>query len=165
MGGKTIASTANDNGNLPDVTTRPLFTMRLEIASLHNMSGAAVSQVAVLRSGSFEGERLSGRVLEGGSDWQAIRPDGSLLLDSRLVLETSDGARIAMTYRGIRAGSKDVLARLADGCPVDPAEYYFRINPLFETGAPSYEWLNRVVAVGTGHRLPGGPIYRVFEIL
>jgi hypothetical protein len=48
---------------------------------------------------------------------------------------------------------------------VDPTSYYFRINPLFETANANYEWLNHVVAVGSGHRQTDGPIYSVFEVL
>lgn len=155
--------------NVPESLTRlevrPLFEMRLDVSSLQKVGGNAGTQAAVIAGGSFEGDRLSGRIMDGGSDWLTLRPDGSLLLDTRLVLETVDGARIAMTYRGIRAGSHDVLARLANGDTVDPAEYYFRINPLFDTADPNYDWLNRVVAVGAGHRLPAGPIFGVFEIL
>ena len=43
--------------------------------------------------------------------------------------------------------------------------YYFRINPLFEMAAPQYDWINRVIAVGVGHRLADGPVYSVFEVL
>jgi hypothetical protein len=57
------------------------------------------------------------------------------------------------------------MARLGRGETVDPADYYFRIVANFATSAPRYEWLNRIAAVGTGHRLPAGPIYNLFEIL
>jgi hypothetical protein len=151
--------------SLTRLEVRPLFAMRLDVSSVQKIGGNAGTQAAVIAAGSFEGDRLSGRVMDGGSDWLTLRPDGSLLLDTRLVLETADGAKIAMTYRGIRAGPHDILARLANGDPVDPAEYYFRINPLFDTADPNYDWLNRIVAVGAGHRLPEGPIFSVFEIL
>jgi hypothetical protein len=39
------------------------------------------------------------------------------------------------------------------------------MNPLFETSAPKYDWMNRIFAVGTGDRLPDGPIYGIFELL
>jgi hypothetical protein len=81
------------------------------------------------------------------------------------MLETEDGALIGMRYEGLRAGPPEVLARLGRGEPVDPAEYYFRITPTFETGHPTYAWINRLVAVGQGHRPPGGPVYTVFEVL
>jgi hypothetical protein len=48
---------------------------------------------------------------------------------------------------------------------VDPTSYYFRINPLFETAAAQYDWINRVVGVGIGHRTADGPVYSVFEVL
>jgi Protein of unknown function (DUF3237) len=40
-----------------------------------------------------------------------------------------------------------------------------RAVPFFETSSERYGWLNRVIGVATGHRLPTGPIYHVFEIL
>jgi hypothetical protein len=104
-------------------------------------------------------------VIDGGSDWQAVRADGSTTLDVRLVLKTDDDAVIAMTYRGVRHGPTDVITRMERGEAVDPERYYFRINPLFETAATSYDWLNRILAVGIGHRRPDGPIYSVFEVL
>jgi hypothetical protein len=48
---------------------------------------------------------------------------------------------------------------------VDAASYYFRTNPLFETSATKYDWINRVVAIGVGHRRAEGPVYSVFEVL
>lgn len=151
---------------LAGVRTRLLFTMRLDVSEVQKIGGDPIfRQVGVISGGTVVGDRLSGRVRDGGSDWQTVRADGSLLLDCRLVLETSDGALIAMTYAGIRAGVPEVLARLAKGDAVDPAEYYFRINPLFSTPDPRYDWLNRMMAVGIGHRLPEGPLYNIFEIL
>jgi hypothetical protein len=44
-------------------------------------------------------------------------------------------------------------------------EGYFRIAPLFETAAATYDWLNRVMAVGIGYRRADGVVYSVFEIL
>jgi hypothetical protein len=58
-----------------------------------------------------------------------------------------------------------VNRRIARGDPVDPSEYYLRIAPFFETGAPAYAWLNTIVAVGVGERRPDGARYEVFEIL
>ena len=48
---------------------------------------------------------------------------------------------------------------------VDPESYYFRIDPNLETSAAKYGWLNRVIAVGIGHRRADGPVYSVFEVL
>jgi hypothetical protein len=159
------------NDNLPDVLkdvrTRKLFVMRLAVRPLI-LVGATPNgyrRIGVVPGGSFEGERLSGDVLDGGSDWQLVRTDGATLLDVRLVLKTTDQELICMTYRGLRHGPPEVIKRLENGEVVDPSDYYFRINPLFETSAVRYEWINRVVAVGIGHRRSDGPIYSVFEVL
>ena len=120
---------------------------------------------AWVSSGIFEGERLAGDVLDGGNDWQNVRSDGSTSLDVRLVLKTRDEALIGMTYKGVRQGSPEAIARLERGDVIDPASYYFRIAPFFETEAPQYAWLNNIVAIGTGHRFADGPVYSVFECL
>jgi hypothetical protein len=152
---------------LRDVRTRSLFVMRLDVRPLQIVGAAsgAYRRVGVVPSGAFEGERLSGKVLDGGVDWQNVRNDGSVTLDARLVLKTADDALIGMTYRGLRQGSPDVIARVEKGEAVDPADYYFRIAPLFETAAPPYAWLNNVVAIGIGHRGTDGPVYSIFEVL
>ena len=157
--------------NLPSVLqrvqTRPLFVMTLNVKPLQVIGATpgAYRRVGVVPSGVFAGERLSGEVLDGANDWQTVRSDGSTTLDVRLVLKTTNDALIAMTYRGIRQGPPDVMARLGKGEVVDPESYYFRIAPLFETAAPQYAWLNNLVALGIGHRVAEGPIYSVFEVL
>ena len=156
--------------NLPDALasakTRPLFVMRL--SSRMQVIGPTpgyVRRVGAVFGGVFEGERLSGEVLDSGNDWQTVRSDSAVTLDVRLVLKTDGEAMIGMTYRGIRPGPPEVLARLDRGEAVDPASYYFRIASFFETAAPKYDWLNRLLAVGIGHRSADGPIYSLFELL
>ena len=151
---------------LLNVRTRPLFAMQLAVRmQVVGETPTTTRRIGVVYGGRFAGERLSGEVLEGGSDWQSARPDGSTLLDVRLNLKTDDGALIAMTYRGLRHGPREVIERLERGEAVDPESYYFRVNPMFETASEKYGWLNRVLAVGLGHRLADGPIYNVFELL
>jgi len=93
------------------------------------------------------------------------RGDSVLIPDVRATLETVDGHLILMNYSGYRHGPAEVMDRLARGDAVDPSEYYFRIAPRFETGSQKYAWLNRTLAVGTGHRLPAGPTYDIYEVL
>ena len=152
---------------LRSIRTRPLFVMRLDVRPIAVVGATpgANRRVGIVYGGSFEGARLSGEVTDGGSDWQAVRTDGSTTLDVRLVLKTNDGALIGMTYLGVRHGPADVIKRMEQGEAVDPAEYYFRITPSFETAAPQYDWLNRIVAIGAGDRRADGPVYSIFEVL
>ncbi|WP_447752744.1 DUF3237 domain-containing protein [Sphingopyxis fribergensis] len=151
---------------LGTLQTRPLFAMNVAVGAIHDAGGPAGAgrRISDIAGGTIAGERLSGTILAGGTDWQTIRADGAALIDARIALRTDDDALIAMHYTGIRHGPPDILAEIARGEEVDPAAYYFRIVADFSTSAPRYEWLNRIVAVGIGHRLPEGPIYRIFEI-
>ena len=145
------------------------FLMEIRLEAGPPVSGGATSQgerrFVVVTGGRFEGPRLNGEVVHGGSDAIWVEPNGRFKLDVRLILKTDDGAAIYMQYRGIRNGPPAVLRRLAAGEAVDPSEYYFRTIVMFETGDPRYEWLNDLLAVGIGNRLPSGPIYRVFAVL
>ena len=165
MAGKTSAELP---GALTILRTQPLFVMRLDVRPIQTVGATAGDpqrRVGVVFGGSFAGDRLSGTVLDGGNDWQTLYADGAVILNVRLLLRTSDGALIGMTYRGLRHGPPDIVARIERGEVVDPATHYFRIVPFFETGSPHYSWLNRIIGIGIGWRHEAGPLYSVFEVL
>jgi Protein of unknown function (DUF3237) len=152
---------------LSTLGTRPLFAFQLEVRK-PDVVGATPGydrRIGEITGGRFEGPKLRGKVLSGGSDWQSLRRDGATTLNVRILLQTDDEALIAMTYTGIRHGPQAVLDRLARGEAVNPSEYYMRATAYYETAAERYDWLNRVVSVASGHRVAGGAIYQVFEIL
>jgi hypothetical protein len=72
---------------------------------------------------------------------------------------------IAMSYRGVRHSAPEVVAGMARGEPVEPTDYYLRTAPFYETSAPRYAWINTIVSIGVGRRIPTGVSYDVFEIL
>ena len=152
---------------MTEFRSRPLFVFVIDVAkpSIIGKTPGVERRVGEITGGRFEGERLNGRILSGGSDWQAVRADGTWALDVRFVMETDDGHLIGMTYRGLRHGPKEVIDAITRGEQVNPASYYFRVAPFFETASDKYAWLNNIVSVGLGHRLPTGPIYQIFEIL
>jgi hypothetical protein len=59
----------------------------------------------------------------------------------------------------------EVMDRSARGEPVESSEYYFRIALRCETASERYGWLNRILAIGTRHRLPAEPIHDVYAVL
>ena len=142
--------------NLQPVTPKleRLFRAVVEIAAPISvgMTPLGERRIIPITGGHFEGERLAGTVLPGGADWQLVRADGSALLEARYTLRTQDGAFVYVRNRGVRSGPPDVLARLRTGESVEPASYYFRTTPTFETGAPPYTWLNDLVAVCSAAR-------------
>ncbi|HEX5000428.1 MAG TPA: DUF3237 domain-containing protein [Terriglobia bacterium] len=145
----------------------PLFVFQINVnpPSVVGATPGYDRRIGEITGGRFEGEKLRGKILSGGSDWQSLRADGATTLNVRLVLETDDGALIGMTYLGVRHGPKEVLDRIARGENVNPSEYYMRATPYYETASEKYGWLNRIVSVAYGHRVAGGAIYQVFQIL
>jgi hypothetical protein len=151
---------------MTELRWRPLMTFFIQI-KVNNVgkTPAADRRIGELTAGRFEGERLRGKFLPSGSDWQNVRDDGAWAINVRALLETDDGALIGMTYTGLRHGPKEVLDAIGRGEVVSPTAYYMRVVPIFETASEKYGWLNRVVAVAHGHRIAGGAIYNVFEIV
>jgi hypothetical protein len=132
----------------------PLLRAEITLAPPQELGDAPHGRrrVIAITGGSFRGEKLAGRVLAGGADWQVIRADGVAELDARYTLETTDGALIYVRNFGYRHGPPDVIRRLMAGEAVDPARYYMRTTPLFETGAERYRWLNGLICVASGAR-------------
>ena len=144
----------------------PLFSAEITLAAAREMGDGPLGRRRIIEitGGAFTGARLSGRVLPGGADWQLVRADGVAYLDTRYTLETDDGALIYVQNRGYRHGPAEVIERLARGEATDPASYYFRTSPWFETSAPRYAWLNRTIFVGSGARLADRVELEVFEV-
>ena len=151
---------------MPTLQSEFIFTVRMAVDTLHDFGPTpfGTRHVDMLGEGSFEGPKLKGTVL-GGMDQKIFRSDGAMSPNVRLVLKTDDDELIYMQYTGLRYGSKEVMERIAKGETVDPSEYYLRNTPYFETSAPKYDWLNRIVSVGVGRRMPDHAAYDVFQIL
>lgn len=145
---------------------RFLFGARVSVGSATVVGEGphGLRRIIPILGGTFSGPRLSGKVLEGGADWQVIRPDGVAEIEARYTLETSDGALIYVRNPGIRTGPREVMDRLARGEMCDPGEYYFRTLPIFETGAAEYQWLHALIAVCAGERLPDAVVLSFYEV-
>jgi len=134
--------------------SRALMTLRLNTAAVQNLGAGprGTRMTFPITGGSFDGDRLRGKVLPGGGDWVIKRADGVLELDLRITLQTDDGAFVHMTFEGIRDDA-------AAGAP------YFRTLPRFETADAKYAFLNRLLAVGIGEIHAEGPVHVIEEIL
>ena len=133
------------------INARPLMVLRLATSATREVGATSQGTLTIFPviGGSFEGQRLRGQVLAGGGDWVTAHEDGTFTLDLRVTLETDDGALIHMTFTGVR----------------DDANHYFRTVPRFETAAPKYAFLNRLLAVGSGEIRADGPIHVIEEVL
>lgn len=128
-------------------------------------------RVSYIAGGTVEGERLRGEVMAGGGDWSELGQgtDGAALtlVDVRSLWKTHDGAMIYVTYSGRLVIPQAVLGDFRDPAKVEALsedDYYFRIQPTFETADERYGWLNALVAAGIGKRTAKGVRYRIFGL-
>jgi hypothetical protein len=130
------------------------MTLRLNIAPVQNIgAGPHGTRVTFpISGGSFDGDRLRGKVLPGGDDWVVKRADGVFELYLRITLQTDDGALIHMSFEGIRDDEA-------------PGAAYFRTLPRFETADGRYSFLNRLLAWGAGEIRAEGPVHIIEELL
>ncbi len=150
----------------PDPRLEHLYDMHVDLEAPQVIGAAPAGhrQIFIIKGGTLEGPRIKGTVLPGGGDWALMRTDGAIQLDVRATMKTDDGALVYAAYTGLIILSPDVLGRIMGGEDVPLAEYYFYTNPMFQTAAESYAWLNQTIAVGRGKVVPGGVEYRVWTV-
>ncbi|HET6983488.1 MAG TPA: DUF3237 domain-containing protein [Myxococcaceae bacterium] len=153
---------------MSSLRTQLLFTLEISLHPIHDLGAGPLGRrrIVPVSGGRFEGPRLRGEVLpDVGGDWLLQRADGTFRSDVRLGLRTDDGALISLTYRGIRHAAPSVSERLARGEDVPPDEYYLRTVAFLETASPEHRWVNDLLAVGMGRRIPDRVIYTLHEVL
>ena len=128
------------------------------------IAGAGQRRIIPIIGGQVSGERVNGKILNIGADWQTVLADGTAQLVARYAFETDDGAIIEIDNFGFRHGPPEVLAALARGEDVDPDQYYMRTQARLETGDPRYAWVNHTLFVGSGSRQENSVKIALYEI-
>ncbi|MBK6629695.1 MAG: DUF3237 domain-containing protein [Betaproteobacteria bacterium] len=146
-----------------------LYRAEIEVAPPQLLGKTPVGERRIypILGGRFDGERISGRILPGGADWQVVRETTDhveMRVEARFTMETHDGALIYVQNQGIRRATPEQVARMMGGEAVDPADYFFCMTPRFETGDARYDWLNGVIAVASGMRSPASVVYDVYAV-
>jgi hypothetical protein len=148
--GNTAAAQQPGAGSAPaPLKTEFLMDVIFDVAAPQLIGSRRIVPVT---GGTFEGPKLKGTAIGGGADWIQVRPDGVSELSVRATLKTDDEQLISMSYRGLLFTPKG-------------GEQYWRTTPIFETAAPKYDWLNKMIAVGVGKPVPGKAAYSVYQVL
>lgn len=98
--------------------------------------------------GHLTGGRVGGKLRAEGGDWFLLRRDGVGELDVRAVIETTDGALLDVSYRGLADFGADGYDRFSRG--ELPRTLPLRTTPCVRTAHPDYQWLQRLLCVGVG---------------
>ena len=116
----------------------------IELGEVQDLGSRRIVRVM---GGRFWSADLNGVILEGGGDWQQIRADGVVEIDTRYTLQTSDGVLIYLTNQGLRDGG------------------YMRTFSRFESNDERYLWLNKRLFVSDGMKVDGVVKHRFFEVM
>lgn len=148
------------------IETRHLFDMSVAVGPPQQAATpSGLLMTVVAQDGTVRGERLNGRVIQGGGDWLVVDTAGIGHVDVRLTIELDDGPLVAMRYLGRLVFLGDAASRLLDGEALAESDLYFRTAPQFTVESGPFEWLNGIQAVAIGSLEPGFVHYRVHELL
>jgi uncharacterized protein DUF3237 len=144
----------------------PMTQVRCEVGALVSLGAAKYGErrYVPLLGGTVSGPELSGTIVEGGVDWQVNRADSVLDIAAHYVIRAGDGGLIEVQSDGMRHGPPGVMARLARGDAVGRDEYFFRTLMRFQTGAPAWLHLNKVMALAVGQRQARLVVLDVYRI-
>jgi len=149
----------------------PAFTVDARLGPLedHGVTRAGHRRVVPIAGGRVGGlpdgeTRLDAAILPGGADWQVVRPDGTIEIDTRYSARTAAGEHVHFRTSGVRSGPPSVLAALLRGEDVDPAAYYFRVAVYLETSAPRLAFLERSIFVASAVRGADSVSYVAYRV-
>jgi hypothetical protein len=148
----------------------PAFTVNARLGALedHGVTRAGHRRVVAVAGGLVRGRLPSGlfeaEILPGGADWQVVRPDGAIEIDTRYSARTADGEFVHFRTAGVRSGPPEVLAALLRGEPVDPSRYYFRVTVHLETAAPRLAVLERSLFIASAVRGADSVSYTAYRV-
>ena len=129
----------------------------------HGVTRAGHRRVVAVAGGRVSG-LFDAEILPGGADWQIVRPDGAVEIDTRYSARTAAGEHVHFRTAGVRSGPPDVLAALLRGEDVDPASYYFRVAVYLETSAPRLAFLERSLFVASALRGADSVSYTAYRV-
>lgn len=139
---------------LPVPTLEHVCDLNIELAAIREMGHGrgGKRRIIPIIGGTVAGPLLNGKVLNVGADWQTVFSNGVAELDTRYAMETESGATIEIVNYGFRHGPNNIIEAIARGEHVSPDSYYMRTQARLETGDPEYDWVNRTLFTGVGHR-------------
>ncbi len=150
---------------LPIPTLESAFDVTVDLGPLedHHGTSAGYRRVVPILGGRISGA-VEAEILAGGADWQVIRADGTVEIDSRYSARSTTGDLLLLHARGLRTGPREVLERLRRGEDVDPGTYYFRTTVHVETAALHLAELQRSVFLAAAQRQASAVHYRAYRV-
>ena len=140
----------------PNIVDKPVLEIVVFVEDKIHVGKADDGPRAIvpISGGYFTGDRISGKVIPGGADWQVDRLDGVKNIEAIYALKTDDDQTIVVNNLGI--------VHALTG------ERYGVTRPVFHAPSGKHEWLNHSFFVGTITSLRkthGAVIIRVYKVV
>ena len=149
-----------------DTEFKEVFTITAEVATPIVVGQDDIEgrrQLIPITGGTVTGPNgEKGTLLPGGVDSQVIRPNGRCELSARYGIRMDDGSSIYVENNGIRTVPAEHIETVLSGGFIDPALYYFRTVPTFETYSKKYRWLNDYIFVCYAIRQPENVLLKYY---
>lgn len=136
---------------------------RLGALEDHGVTRAGHRRVVPIVGGRVTG-LFDAEIRSGGADWQVIRPDGAIEIDTRYSARTAGGGHVYIRTFGVRSGRPEILAALQRGEPVEPSDYYFRLAVRLETSVPELAALEQSIFVASAVREADRVRYTAYRV-
>ncbi len=117
--------------------------------------------------GIFEGPKIRGVILPGGSDWALTGANGASQLDVNIALKAENGDLIHGRWTGFMHTEPEIAMCIPFAekrATMDPSRVYFRVAPMFETASTQHAWLARNLFVASAQFTRDGISYRVMKV-
>ena len=97
---------------IPQLSTRYVFTITARIGEVTSAGeiGTGVRRIIPIIGGEVKGEKINGKVLPFGADFQIIRPNELIELEAKYAFETDDGAVVYVEKRAC-ASARSICCR------------------------------------------------------
>lgn len=151
-----------------------IMTLRVNLAPPVEFGRTAYGErrFIAITGGTFDGPSIAGEILNGGGDWNAVRPDGVVHVFAKYSLRTDDGVLINITNEGWgRSNAAEMKAVfendfVAAEKAAQDQPWYTKTCPRFEVTEGKYGWLNSTCFVGDLVRpnKPGHVDIEVYQI-
>ncbi|WP_255956011.1 DUF3237 domain-containing protein [Streptomyces odontomachi] len=149
----------------PTPGLEPAFEVEARLGRLedHGTTRAGHRRIVPIVGGHVHG-LFEAEIMPGGADWQLLRPDGAIDIDTRYTARTAADEYLYLRTFGVRSGPPEVLQALLRGEPVDPTQYYFRLGVHLETSAPRLAALQHSLFVASAIRHTDRVRYTAYRV-
>ncbi|KAF9701704.1 hypothetical protein EKO04_000889 [Ascochyta lentis] len=151
------------------------FTLHVDLDHPQNFGKTAAGdrRFIPITGGRFEGPKIKGKILPGGGDWNAVRPDSVVHVLAKYTIQTDDGVLINVHNEGYGRASQQTMEGVFGDDPAKASQaeggekWYTKVFSRFEVADGKYTWLNNTCFVGDllPPTVPNHVKVEVYEIL